>query len=176
MNGIRFGNTVKTGGDSFKFFKTFDIAFHQFFSCSRTGGGQGVCCLHKNSKGGFRMLVFMVGRDGVDDFFAFTVFFGDISPDQRVGPFDFMVDRFAYVMEQTCAFRFFHVHAEFRRHHAAKRGNFQRVLQNVLGEACSVFQLSEQADDFRMNTVHAGVKGRLLADFANLDIKFFFTF
>ena len=87
-----------------------------------------------------------------------------------------MVHGLAEIVQQAGAFGLFYVHAQFRRHHSAEGGNFQRVLQDVLRVACSVAELPEVADKLGVDAVHAGVEGGLLAHFADLHVEFLLAF
>ena len=118
----------------------------------------------------------MVRGDGMDDVLALVVLFGDIGANEGMGPFDFMVDGLADIMQQTGALGLFDIHAQFRGHHAAQGRDLQGVLQHVLGEGRTVTQLAQQADDLGMDAVHPGIKRGLFAHLAHLGIQFLLAF
>ena len=91
----------------------------------------------------------MVGGYGMDHPIRFTVSFGQIGPDDRVGSFHLMVDRLADVVQQPGPLSLFHIQSQFRGHGAAKKSHFQGVLQYVLPITGPVFQFSDEFDQFR---------------------------
>ena len=106
-------------------------------------------------------------RNGMHDHGRFSVTFGKIGTNGRMGAFHFVVHGFANVMQKAGAFRLLFVQAEFRRHDAAQEANFEGMLQNVLGIACAIFEFTQELDQIRMYAVNSNIEGRLFPSFAD---------
>ena len=57
-------------------------------------------------------------------------------------------------MEQTSTSCQISVYAQLRSENAAKLGNFDRVIENILSVACTVLQTTEKLDKFVVKTVN----------------------
>ncbi len=77
----------------------------------------------------------MVGRNGMDNLPGFIEFFGQPGSDDRMGPFDFMINGFADIMQQSHPAGHFGIESQFRSHDPAEEANFHRVLQHILSVA-----------------------------------------
>ena len=110
----------------------------------------------------------------MNDSCAFLIFFQQIDADLDVSALDFVVNRFADIVQKPRAFRNFDVRAEFRRHNACKERDFQRVLQHVLTVACTIFKFAQNFDKFRMNAVNTALEHRVFARFFDKSVNFFF--
>ena len=76
--------------------------------------------------------------------------------------FHLVVHGLAQIMQQPRPLGFLHVKTKFRGHDAAQKSHFQGMLKHILGEAGPEPELSQKTYDFRMNAVHAQIKGGLL--------------
>ena len=115
----------------------------------------------------------MVRCNGMNHLGRLPVFFCQISANARVGPFDLVVDCFAYVMKQTGSFGLFNINAQFRSHHSAQKSHLKGMLKDVLAVAGPVFQYAEKTNKLHVNTMCSNIKGRLFTHLPNGHLKFF---
>ena len=84
---------------------------------------------------------------------------------------DLVVHRLADVVEQAGAFGLLHIQAQFRGHHAAQKGHFERVLEDVLAVTGAVLQAADQVDQVHVHAVGADIEGCLLAGLADAHLQ-----
>ena len=82
--------------------------------------------------------------------------------------FGFVVNRFAYVVQQSCALADHDVGAELSRHIAGEIRNLDGMFEHVLSVARTEFHAAEKLDFFGMKIEHARFEHGVLARFLNL--------
>ena len=108
----------------------------------------------------------MMSGDTVDHGIADAIAFDKISPDKRMRAFHMMVYRLANVMQQPAHFGDIDVSAQFHRDHPGDMSRFDSMGMLILPIAAAELQLSQQLENFDMQTVNAGFISRSLALFA----------
>jgi len=81
----------------------------------------------------------VVSADRMDDFRIFAVFLGILHADESVAAFLLVADRLADVVQNSGAACFLLVEPQLGRHHARQESDFERMLQNVLRKAETIF-------------------------------------
>ena len=90
-----------------------------------------------------------------------------------MGQFAFLIGHLADVVQETGTLCLLGIQAEFGSHYGAKVGGFSGVLQEVLTVGRAIFHLTDNANQFGVQAVHAEVDGRALT---RLDDFFFHLF
>jgi hypothetical protein len=98
-----------------------------------------------------------MGGDGVDDFVGFAITLDEISASDGVRAFDFVVDGFANVMKEPGALGGGDVKTEFGGHEAHEMGNFDGVVEDVLGVAVAKVEAAKDFEDFEVERREAGL-------------------
>ena len=118
----------------------------------------------------------MVSTDSVANIRFFFVLLGKFHTQQCVRQFRFLIRHFTDIMQQTCTFRFLRVQSQFRCHHSTKIGCFTCMLQQVLTIRRTIFHLTDDTDQFRMQTVDTQVDGSTFTRFNNFFFHLFAYF
>src|SRR5690606_12173275 len=99
------------------------------------------------------------------------VFFSQLHTQQCVWQFRIIVRNLSNIMQQTCAFRHFHIQAKLCRHGSTEVRYFSRVLQQVLPVRRAVPHSSHHPNQLRVQSVNTQVNHCPLPDFYNLVVN-----
>ena len=99
----------------------------------------------------------MVGGNGLNNFGRFTKSLCIIGTYSRVSPLYLMIHRLSNIVKQPCPFGLFNIHFQFSGHYASQMSNFNRMLKNILREACSILETSKEINDFRMKIMNPNI-------------------
>ena len=113
----------------------------------------------------------MVGSNGINNAFAFTIFFSKLGANNGMGAIYFMIHGLANIVKQPHALGKLYVQTKFSSYNTGQKRHFNRMLQNILGIGGSEFELAKHFDKFRINAMHTQVKRSLLAGFFNCKIN-----
>ena len=89
-----------------------------------------------------------------------------------VGAFDFVVERFANVVQEAGFFGGDGVEAHFGGHEGHELGDFDGLVQDVLGEAVAEFERAEAFGDFGVHGRQAEAKDGVFAGFDDVLVHF----
>ena len=93
---------------------------------------------------------------GVDDVCVLVIALAKIYADIDMRAFHLAVNCLADIMQQAGALCLCGIDAQLSGENAGDMRNLNGVLQHILTIACAVTHASEQLDQLRMQTVHAG--------------------
>ena len=111
--------------------------------------------------------------DSVADIRFFLEFLSQLHTIECMRQFRFFIGHFTDIMQQTCTFCLLRVQAQFRCHHSTEIGCFTGVLQQVLTIRRAIFHLTDDTDQFRMQTVDTKVD---CCPFTSFDDFFLYLF
>ena len=114
----------------------------------------------------------MMRFNRIDDFLRLLVLTCKVCTDLNVRAFDFMVDGFADVMQETGALCKRHITAELCCHDPREMRDFYGMIEHALPVTCTVAHTAKNFDKFRMDAVHPCIKDCLLARFLDAHIDF----
>ena len=103
--------------------------------------------------------------DSVDNGLVFAESTSKVSADHGMVAFDFAVDGLADVVQQAGTLGGNGIEAKLACHDAAKVGNLERVVQDVLAIRRAIAQTAERAHEFGVDIMDAGIERGLLASF-----------
>ena len=109
-----------------------------------------------------RLLLAVVGGDGVDDLAGAAEPLGDVGPDQGVRPLHLVVDRLADVVQQAGGLGDVDVGPDLRRQRRRDQRRLQRVVQHVLAVGGAEPQPAQQLDEVRVEAGDVRLVGDLL--------------
>ena len=87
----------------------------------------------------------MVGLHSSDYFFIGAELLQNAAADFNVSTGNFVVNRFADIVEQSAGFGYCHIGAYFGRQHAGDMRHFYGVLQNILAVGSAEMQPAQDA-------------------------------
>ncbi len=111
LDGIRLLHTFELVHDAFEFFQPPRISLHHFASCAGPRARERIGGIDERRQNRFRLDVFMMRRDRVDDLRRLAVLAGQFGADDRVGAFDFMIHRLADIVQECRATGLFFIQA-----------------------------------------------------------------
>lgn len=159
-------------GDAFKFFKTFNIIFEVFTSCTGSCGGNGIGSLNKTSDNALGLDIAVMGFDSVDNLGIFLVFFSNIHTDVDVGSFNFVGHRLTDIMEKTGTSCGIDIGTDLGGEHTCDMSDLDGMNENVLTVAGTVAHSSEEFNDLGVYSVNAGFDDSALAVLLDLSFDF----
>ena len=110
----------------------------------------------------------MVRTYGIAYIGFLSVFLAQLHTEFCVRQFDIIVCHFADVMQQTCTACRLDVQTEFAGHRGTEVRGLASMLQQVLSVRRAVFHLSDETNEFGVQTVYAKVYGGTFTDLDNL--------
>ena len=110
-----FSTPVERVGDALQRLQPLDVGLDHLAAGAGPGAADGVGGGDDERLDGLRLLLAVVGGDGVDDLGRAAEPLGDVRADQGVRPLDLVVDRLADVVQQTGGLADVDVGAESRR-------------------------------------------------------------
>ena len=99
----------------------------------------------------------MVRLNGVDYRLALLILTGNVNADIYMRTFNFMIQRFANVVQQAGTACGGGVKPKLRGHNTGQVGNLKRMVQNILAVASAVTQPPQKLNQFGMNSIDAGL-------------------
>ena len=84
-----------------------------------------------------------------------------------------MVNSLADIMQQAGTLSQNNVNTKLRSHYTCQVGNLNRMVQDILTIAGTIFQAAQQLNQFGVQTMHSDSKGSLFAGFLNLLLNLF---
>ena len=104
------------------------------------------------------------------DLIVLAVLLRKIRADLGMGTFDLVVNRLAYIMQQTRTLCKSYIGAQLGSHHSCKMSYFDGMLENILSVAGAVLQTADKLDQFMVQSVYSHLEYCLLACFAYLRV------
>ena len=111
-------------------------------------------------------------QDRIDHLGRFSILLCEVAADLRMGPFHFVINGLAQVMEQSGPARQFLVHTALGRHDTGEIGDFPGMHQHILAVARPILEPPDELDDFRVYIMNAEVEGSFLSLVFHCHIQF----
>ena len=92
---------------------------------------------------------------------------GQVTTDNGMRTFNFMVDSLADIVQQSSSFGLLDIDAKLSGHNATEERNLQGVLQNILPVRGSITQTTNQFNNLWMDAMNTDIKGGLLSRLAD---------
>ena len=114
----------------------------------------------------------MVTGNSVNNHWMFFIFTGELSTNLYVTTFNFFVNSFPHIMEETSTTSKGNIFTQFARHNPSQFTNFNRVTKNILTIWCTELQTSHNLDQVRMKIHGTNFISRFFTIFTNTIIHF----
>ena len=118
----------------------------------------------------------MVRLHRLDDFFIDSILFQYFSAKFNMRTLNFMVNRFADIMEKRSLFRDFNIQPKFGCNHARNVCHFHGMRQHVLSKTCPEMKPAQKLKDFLRQIENADILSGLLSYFLSALRDFRFCF
>ena len=93
-----------------------------------------------------------------------------------MGHLTLLIRYFTDIVEQTCTLGFLGIEAKFGSHHCTEVSSLTGMLQQVLTVRRTVFHLTDDADEFGVQTMNTEVDGGALTSLDDLVVKLLLDF
>src|SRR5581483_11013642 len=153
LHRVRLFHAGVARADLLQALESLDVGFQALPAGAGAATGDSVGDLREHGLDRPLLVLPVVRLDAVDDLRGLLQSPGDLGPDDRVGPLDFVRDGLADVVQERPALRDLRVDAELGGERPRDVGRLNQVLEHVLAVRRAVLEAPQQPDHLR---VHVG--------------------
>ena len=113
----------------------------------------------------------MVGTNGIADVGFLLKLLSNLSTIECVRHLTLLIGHFTDIVEQTCTLGFLGIESKLGSHHRTEVSSLTCMLQEVLTVRRTVFHLTDDADEFGVQTVDTEVDGGALTSLNDLVVE-----
>ena len=172
LNGVSFFNARERIGDIFQIAQAPQVIFNAVAARARPRAGNGVGGLDDDGFQCFVRILAVMRLHRLDYFLIHAEFFQNPLADVHMSAGDFMINRFADVVQQRAGARHLRIGPQFLCDHSGQMGHFHRMLKHILTVTGAKIQPSQNHNDAWIQIKHIGLVSRLLTfffdDFGNI--------